>query len=65
MTESQQPEDGGAASIESWDDVPACTFDSERGFGMNSSSVDTLRWYAYLRRDVEGAADLLQSKNDD
>jgi hypothetical protein len=59
------PTDGGSASIEWWDDEPACTFDPERGFQMNSSSVDTLRWYTYLRRDDEDAAGLLQSKNDD
>lgn len=55
----------GEPPLLTWDDEPACTFDPERGYQMNSSSVDTLRWYLYLRRDEEDGAGLLESKNDD
>lgn len=39
---------GGASSIEVWDDEPACIFDPDTGFAMNLRSADMLRWYAYL-----------------
>lgn len=62
---AEEHNDGGASSIESWDDEPACIFDPDRGFAMNQRSADTLRWYAYLSRDEGGEESLLQSKNDD
>jgi hypothetical protein len=69
MTDSvgrtQEPEDGGASSIQSWDDEATCLFDPEHGFEMNPRSVDTLRWYAYLSRDEGDEETLLQSRNDD
>jgi hypothetical protein len=53
MSSPEEPADGGAASIDSWDDVPACTFDPGRGFEVNPSSTDTLRWYSYLSNQSE------------
>lgn len=65
MINSDEPADGGGRSIESWDDEPACTFDPERGFELNPSCTDTLRWYSYLSRSDGGDESLLQSRNDD
>lgn len=48
VTNHPEPNDGGASSIDSWDDEPACTFDPETGFAINRQSLETLRWYAYL-----------------
>jgi hypothetical protein len=39
---------GGASSIEVWDDEPACISGPDTGFAMNQRSADMLRWYAYL-----------------
>lgn len=48
MVENDNPDDGGANSVESWDDEQACTFDPETGFAINQKSLDNLRWYAYM-----------------
>lgn len=58
-------QESGEGSIESWGDDPACTLDPQTGFAINKQSLDTLRWYSYLRRGEEGALGLLQSKNDE
>ncbi len=62
---TQEPEDGGASSIQSWDDEATCLFDPERGFEMNRRSMDTLRWYTYLNRGEGDDETWLQSRNDD
>jgi hypothetical protein len=49
MADPDEPLNGGASYMESWDDEPACTFDPGNGFAINQRSLDTLRWYAYLR----------------
>lgn len=48
MVNSDEPVDGGASSVESWNDEPACTFDPDNGFTINERSLDTLRWYSFL-----------------
>lgn len=59
------PTDGGDSSIESWGSEPLCSFDPETGFAINASTVDELRWYAYLSPDPLDDETLLESRNDD
>jgi hypothetical protein len=63
MADPDEPVDGGASSVESWDDEPSCTFDPDNGFAINERSLDMLHWYSYLSPADDGDETLLQSKN--
>lgn len=65
MSNAESPDDGGASSVESWDDEQACTFDPETGFAINRQSLDTLRWYSYLAAADDGDETAVQSRNDE
>jgi hypothetical protein len=56
--------DGGAASVERRGSEPLCSFDREKDFPINATTVDELRWYRQMSSE-ELDEGLLESEHDD